>query len=83
MSNMELEPKIETLDLNQENVLAMYSDSEKETDVETDKDEPIVVYGYNMETDEWHCTHCGVSMGRNNPRQLCCKSYCPFSFFDE
>ena len=88
MSNTELETKMETLELNQENVftyLAIYSDSdsdsdsEKDTDVEIDKDEPTLVYGYNVETDDWHCTQCGVSMGRNNPRQLCCKSYCPFS----
>jgi transcription elongation factor Elf1 len=23
------------------------------------------------------CINCGVDMGADNPRQLCCKSYCP------
>ena len=34
------------------------------------------IYGYNPETNEWHCTTCGVSMGENNPRQLCGKWIC-------
>ncbi len=34
------------------------------------------VYGYNKETDEWHCLSCGISMGTHNPRQLCKKTYC-------
>ena len=34
------------------------------------------VYGYNKETEEWHCTECGISMGINNPRQLCGKYFC-------
>ena len=33
-------------------------------------------YGYNSETEEWHCIECGVSMGRGNPRQLCGKWRC-------
>ena len=36
------------------------------------------VYGYNTKTDEWHCLICGESMGRNNPRQLCRKTWCPY-----
>ena len=40
-----------------------------------------VVYGYNEKTDNWHCTQCGVNMGPNNPRQLCCKYYCPEANF--
>ena len=35
-----------------------------------------LIKGYNYETDEWHCISCGISMGKNNPRQLCKKSYC-------
>ncbi len=35
------------------------------------------VYGYNPRTDEWHCLICGESMGSNNPRQLCRKTWCP------
>ena len=23
------------------------------------------------------CVNCGIDMGEDNPRQLCCKSYCP------
>lgn len=34
------------------------------------------VYGYNKKTDSWHCTLCGIDMGKNNPRQLCRKSFC-------
>lgn len=34
------------------------------------------VFGYNPETEEWHCILCGISMGCNNPRQLCKKYYC-------
>lgn len=35
-----------------------------------------IVYGYNPKTDECHCLICGVSMGKNNPRQLCGKTRC-------
>lgn len=34
------------------------------------------IYGYNDKTDEWHCTLCGISMGKDNPRQLCGKIIC-------
>ena len=34
------------------------------------------IYGYNSITGSWHCTICGIDMGRNNPRQLCRKSWC-------
>lgn len=34
------------------------------------------IYGYNSETDSWHCLKCGIDMGYNNPRQLCGKTYC-------
>ena len=33
-------------------------------------------YGYNIKTGNWHCLECGISMGPNNPRQLCSKSFC-------
>jgi hypothetical protein len=36
----------------------------------------IKVYGFNTKTEEWHCTECGISMGKNNPRQLCGKYFC-------
>lgn len=32
--------------------------------------------GYNPKTNEWHCLECGISMGVDNPRQLCGKIYC-------
>jgi hypothetical protein len=40
------------------------------------KEEDKKVYGYNKDTEEWHCIECGVSMGKNNPRQLCGKMMC-------
>lgn len=36
-----------------------------------------IIKGYNKYTDSWHCTSCGVDMGRHNPRQLCRKTWCP------
>ena len=42
-----------------------------------DNESQEIVYGYNEKTDHWHCTQCGISMGPNNPRQLCRKYYCP------
>lgn len=39
---------------------------------------PVVIKGYNPNTDTWHCIVCGENMGRTNARQLCCKSYCPW-----
>lgn len=36
-----------------------------------------IIQGYNSETNEWHCLICGISMGPNNPRQLCGKTWCP------
>jgi len=34
-----------------------------------------LIKGY-CDTEEWHCLYCGISMGKNNSRQLCKKSYC-------
>ena len=34
------------------------------------------IYGYNPKTESWHCVGCGIDMGKHNPRQYCCKSYC-------
>ena len=34
------------------------------------------VFGYNPLTDNWHCTACGVEMGKDNSRQLCGKWIC-------
>ena len=42
----------------------------------TDYYKPIKIYGYNDKTDEWHCLLCGISMGVDNPRQLCGKIRC-------
>ena len=33
-------------------------------------------YPYNEKTEEWHCLRCNISLGKENPRQLCCKYYC-------
>lgn len=44
---------------------------------QTDSDNPDnTVYGYNVLTESWHCTLCGIDMGPYNPRQLCGKYYC-------
>ncbi len=40
-----------------------------------------IVYGYNSETDSWHCLECGDDMGPHNPRQLCGKTYCYNKYF--
>lgn len=40
-----------------------------------------IVYGYNSETNSWHCLSCGVDMGPQNPRQLCGKWRCPNESF--
>ena len=34
------------------------------------------IYGYDSNTQNWHCIVCGENMGPNNPRQLCGKSFC-------
>ena len=31
-----------------------------------------------IEQSKNRCTGCGVDMGENNPRQYCCKTYCPY-----
>ncbi len=41
----------------------------------------LLVYGYNPQTDSWHCLECGEDMGKNNPRQLCGKIYCYNKYF--
>jgi len=30
-----------------------------------------------------YCVSCGVNMGYCNPRQYCCKTYCPYEKIDE
>lgn len=37
------------------------------------------IRGYNPHTDSWHCTECGIDMGKMNSRQLCGKIYCLYS----
>jgi len=39
-----------------------------------------IVYGYNKNTDSWHCLTCGIDMGFQNPRQLCGKSFCLYKY---
>jgi len=34
------------------------------------------IFGYNPQTNSWHCTVCGIDMGEFNSRQLCRKTYC-------
>ena len=34
------------------------------------------VYGFNCETNSWHCIKCGDNIGQHNTRQLCGKYYC-------
>lgn len=31
-------------------------------------------------TGENKCLVCGIDLGECNPRQLCCKTYCPMEF---
>ena len=40
-----------------------------------------LVYGFNPQTDSWHCLECGEDMGKTNPRQLCGKTYCYNKYF--
>ena len=40
------------------------------------------IYGYNSNTNSWHCVNCGIDMGPQNPRQLCGKTYCRYNFLD-
>lgn len=35
--------------------------------------------GYCEKTECWHCTICGINIGKDNPRQLCGKYYCIYS----
>lgn len=41
--------------------------------------EDIIPECYECLIDDWLCTVCGERMGPCNPRQLCCKWYCPMS----
>lgn len=53
---------------------------ESESNDQNDTVMEEIVYGYNEASDDWHCMQCGVNMGPNNPRQLCCKYYCPEAY---
>jgi hypothetical protein len=51
----------------------------KETKENVKKKEIAVdkkIFGYNPDTDCWHCMICGENMGKTNSRQLCGKSFC-------
>ena len=45
----------------------------------TDYYDKIKIYGYNKNTNNWHCMNCGINLGSNNPRQLCGKTYCYYN----
>ena len=63
-------------EINEDNLEACGADKlHKQTKI-TDYYKVKKTYGYNVKTGDWHCTVCGISMGRGNPRQLCSKSYC-------
>jgi len=47
----------------------------------SEKKNKQLVYGYNPQTESWHCMECGEDMGNNNPRQLCGKIYCCNKYF--
>uniref|UniRef100_A0A6C0ADF5 Uncharacterized protein n=1 Tax=viral metagenome TaxID=1070528 RepID=A0A6C0ADF5_9ZZZZ len=36
---------------------------------------------YNENNNSCYCTICGIDIGKNNPRQLCEKTYCPEMHF--
>ena len=44
---------------------------------------PKKVYGYNKQTDCWHCMECGINMGKSNSRQLCGKYQCFYKDYTE
>lgn len=56
------------------------NDIKKEKEIENEKDiKNEKIRGYNPHTDSWHCTECGIDMGKMNSRQLCGKIYCLYS----
>jgi hypothetical protein len=42
-----------------------------------------LIKGYDSVTGNWHCSICGINMGKDNSRQLCGKWYCPFENVEE
>ena len=48
--------------------------TKEENEYETFRFHPLS--GWDEENNTWRCIECGVSMGPNNPRQLCGKSRC-------
>lgn len=52
----------------------------KKISLEKKKNPDKKVYGYNPDTESWHCMTCGIDMGKFNPRQLCRKWYCENEF---
>lgn len=53
--------------------------NEIENEIEKNKNKNEKIRGYNPRTDSWHCTECGIDMGKMNSRQLCGKIYCLYS----
>lgn len=51
----------------------------EEYEEEPEKEPDYKVYGFNQETNSWHCLECGVDMGKDNSRQLCGKSKCVYA----
>jgi hypothetical protein len=47
---------------------------------ELNSKKPKIIYGYNSDTNSWHCLTCGVDMGPQNPRQLCGKWRCLYTY---
>jgi hypothetical protein len=37
-----------------------------------------IVRGYDEKLDTWRCILCGVNLGKENPRQLCSKTFCSY-----
>lgn len=59
-------------------IITDYFDNSKNKKIKLDNSNSLeeIVYGYNVKTDSWHCTMCGIDLGSCNPRQLCRKIYC-------
>ena len=74
--------KQKTIDLyfkTNENVDSKDKEDQQDKNSKDDESNPSRVkkcYGYNPETNCWHCGECGANMGEDNPRQVCGKYMC-------
>jgi thymidine kinase len=59
-----------------EDYISDFSEESDETE-KTEESEESDNFGgfYN---NSWHCVNCNEDLGESNPRQYCCKTYCPF-----